>query len=772
MKFQPFTFNYHESQLIEVPSFHFNSLWADWVNKICKSSDLKPDAIAVELGPKTALAIRNFIKELGIEGDRKMPVMLGLLKRNRRIRASLKQKALKIQAENDKDLSELPPDLLSRELGYRAYNLFCLSPTDSIIEAIRCSIEMNLPLYGVDLDEFASGDRNPVLLYDPLASKGDLIPLILQNASYAAIQRDKEIDTRREIVMASRIKHLLGKYRRILFVFGIAHWLPIRNLLKDSTILPSLSVDSPEPQKDEYIRVVIHPFIAIRFMDLFPAFSLEYEIFRTSMNGSGKLFLKDWKDLPFEIFEYLLNRAYKDYFRLEASKKSSLNKICDLESLRDFEKYLWNLCLLNHRLLPDFFMTIKAAHQFMSREFVKSLTKTLLDFPWASPEDFPEYSIVIPPLTDEHSSGLLLMTLKSIFDKRKIFILPPNDNNQIYLDMEIPGEWDSVVLKFQNEFGILHTWIPWEYLISGMSVQAIQRKMVSHKWIETKVFNGTQSDGIDLKRTLLSSCRGDDRLYVRHITKRNSGYDLTRGGGFPVVWIFNPEGNRNGEWAALYESCDWMAKYVRDRTRIEEIIKKRGNKMIALIGYGELNTKTEASKRNPQIRSDRYHGLIIYQPICWSKKQFAHWIEMTGYSRNPFCNINHLGKGVHSDLNNFFEEELGIKIEDFDWQTVLILLGMPFADKAMTVVIPDGYRINPFVTKKAKEYRIEIQTTSISSFPKEQLERVIINHMAPAIIYDPKCKFPKRVGETIGESETDYRNLVPRSILEFGDGLY
>jgi len=768
------TFNYQGSHLIEAPSIHFNPLWADLVNMKCRCSDTKPEAIAVELGPRTAAALRDFIKELGVEGDREMPVMLGLFRRNRMIRSSMKQKALKIQMETGKDLNELSPDVLNRELGYTAYNLVCLSPTDSIIEAIRCSIEMDLPLYGVDLEEVAGGSHTPVLIQDPLTAKGNLTAFIAQNAPYASQQRDEEIDGRREIVMAARLKNLLQKYRRVLFAYGIAHWLPLRKLLEDSSILPSLSVVAPEFGREEFTRVVVHPLIAIHHMDLFPALSRDYETLRNSMNGSKNLFVRDWKDLPFKILQDLLNRAYRDYFSKKAFEKPCPRRGQDLESLSQFEGYLWNLCLLNHRLIPDLFMAIKAAHQTMSREFVKSFAETLMHFPWVSPEDYPEYSLVIPPSENGTFPGLTSLVNKDSSNKRKIFILSVNGSNPLHLEVEIPYEWEEteLVLKSSIEDGLLHTWTPWDHLISSMSLRAIERTRRGYEEVEAKVFDGSLSDGIDLKKTLLASCRGDDRLYVRHITKRNFGYDLPRGDGFPVVWILQLKEHKGAEWTALYESCSWMAKYLRDRRYIDEIREKKGNKMIALIGYGELSTKTKASEKNKKIRSDRYHGIVIYQPICWSKKQFACWIEATGYRRNPFCERNGLGKGALSDLNTFFEEELGIRTGEFDWSTTLMLFGIPFAKDVMTVVIPEGYRINPVVFKKARKYRVEICTTTLSSFTPGELERVAMNHMAPAITYDPRCVFPKSVAEAIGESQTDYQNLVPRSILEFGEGFY
>ncbi len=52
-------------------------------------------------------------------------------------------------------------------LNYSDRYLAALSSTDSIIEAVRCSIELNIPVYGIDLDEFSASHRKPLLVEDP-----------------------------------------------------------------------------------------------------------------------------------------------------------------------------------------------------------------------------------------------------------------------------------------------------------------------------------------------------------------------------------------------------------------------------------------------------------------------------------------------------------------------------------------------------------------------------------------------------------------------------
>src|SRR3990172_6183975 len=182
---------------------HFNHVFAWEVNKICSYLNIDLEAIAVELGSDIVLAARNLFSELGVGSEtfKELPVMLGIMKKNCMIRASLKEKVLQLQKETGKDLSALSPEMLHHEIGFSGYSVLFLSPVDSIIEAIRCGIELNTPIYGIDLEEMADSIFRPIHVHDPLEARRNFTDYIVQNALLAQAQRDDEIDYRREIAM-------------------------------------------------------------------------------------------------------------------------------------------------------------------------------------------------------------------------------------------------------------------------------------------------------------------------------------------------------------------------------------------------------------------------------------------------------------------------------------------------------------------------------------------------------------------------------------------
>jgi hypothetical protein len=774
MKIEPIKINYEHSQLLAIPSVHFSHVFAFCVNKICSCTDTHPDAIAVELGPQTAAAVQNWLKELGVMPDKKqkLPVMLGLAKKNRVIHPSFKEKVLRLQKNTGKDLSELPLDLLYQELGFAGNSLVCMAPTDSIIEAIRCSLELDVPLYGIDLEESANGGHEKTTIEDPIGANGNLIDYIDRNAHYAARQRDNEIDVRREMAMVARLKTILKQHQRVLFACGMAHWPSIREMLHDSSIRPSSKVCMPSDDALRmYKRIVLHPVKAIPYMDLFPAVVKEYEKHRKSPSCFDGHPIKGTYLDPKRLFDDLMQETYEEYFANPANQ--GLYRHQDLESVDDFERYLLNLCFLNLRAVPDFFTTLSSAQEMMSSEFVQAITRKFMDFPWTSLDEHPGCSLLAPDSDDDGTyESVVLEDNEMPGGKSHFYIRTVPGQVMAHTQAKIPYEWKNEKIRMRKVRklwgdGILHTWIPWEYLITSMSLRAINKVRRRGAVDRVEPFEGSLLDGIDVKATLRSHSRGKNKLYVRDTVKEPLNDISNTIEGFPVVWILTPHTKEGNEWIALYEYCEWMKKHVRDRSMLDQVRNLKGGMMIALIGYGNRYEHSKASKLNSKIRSDHYDGIIMYQPICWSKKQFARWVEVTQFQRNPFCHHGVLGaKG--GDLTRLFDEEHGVKIGEYDWTTTMVLLALPYARGIMAVVAPDGYAFDPIIRDRACRYGVDVCRVSLSLFSKQEIKDLSINHMAPAIIQEPRCLFHKSIEAAIGQKQTDNEHLVPRSCLEFG----
>jgi hypothetical protein len=761
LKESPIILHYHKSELFVVPSVHYHHIFAKAVHKICDDKETQPEAIAVELGPKTTKSAEKALTELGVspKNNKKLPIMIGLTRPNQMIHVAFKQKAVSLQKKTGKDLSEIDPDILKSELGYSGYDVLCFSPTDSIIEAMRCAIEKEFPLYGIDLDDMAVGFHKSIQIEDPTVRLADLNKYITRNAPCAAKQRDREIDARREIVMAARLKTLLGMYQKVLFICGLGHWVKIKKLMENPKIQPAFFPESHEENPDVK-KAVIHPLVAVKCMGLMPLMGEAYERARNWDHKNSRTGKHAFKLDPYLILNQALKKTYKKHFRIKGPAGLNSKKSNDFFSIAGFEEYLKNLTLINLRKIPDIFLIIQSARGFMSREFVNTAAKELMDIDWATPDKFPDYSLVMP----------------SQYSKSKSFIyriIP--DGSLLSDEVKIPYEWKTKEGKYvlESHQSYVHTWIPWENLISGLSLDAINKAIHNNREIKTEVYQGgSLMEGIDVKATLRSFSEGKEKIYIKNsIRKKQQTASLNRD-GFPVAWILNPKNESKGNWAVLFEPFSTMEKYISDHSRFNYIKKEEGHKMVSFIGYGDTHKRDHVTALDPRIRLDLYRGLLLFHPICWTRQQFAQWFEVEGYKRSPICRANGLHSLFGSDLKDKYYQRHDIRINEYNWSTALILMAIPFADRTVTVVAPDDYTFEPVVLKKAKKFGVDLWRCSLNEFSKDRKKRMSINYMLPILRLDPKCVYPKNYEKAIGEKLSDYEELVPLQWKNFSASNY
>ena len=441
----------------------------------------------------------------------------------------------------------------------------------------------------------------------------------------------------------------------------------------------------------------------------------------------------------------------------------------DLERSELFERYLQNICLLNYRPVPDIFMTVQAARETMSREFTQILTKTFMNIPWASLETFPDCSLLSSPPDERSDDNSMVLTEKNGYQDTKKFYIRSTSSNAFGQSSTIPFEWEKKRELVENQLlsWTLHTWLPWDRLISSLSVQAI--KYIDKKRIVNKAvdFEGSLMNGIDVKHTVRSFSNGNERYFVR--TFSQDGMErpnvIER---FPVVWLLQPDYDHSSDWNVLHVPPEYMEKYIREKTSFEHFTKRHGHNMVAVIGYRQSNSEQYLSSKIVQIKCDRYAGIIIFQPICWTNKQFAHWAEITRYRRAPFCNDSSLSSSC-SDLNTFYREKHDIGIGEYHWTTMMMLLAIPFAKEILTVVTPNGYQIEKIVYTKARQYGIQVRSVPHSLFSPADLERLSRCYLVPVITCEPECEYTEEIEKLIGEKQTDNLGIVPDVLRDFAD---
>jgi hypothetical protein len=620
--------------------------------------------------------------------------------------------------------------------------LLPLSPTDSIIEGIRCALAYDLPIHGIDLENVADDAKVAPLLFPQRIEK--LTGRSLEESSSIATHfPEGEINWRREYAMAARLKALLQKHGSVLFTGGMAHWQRVRALLSSPEVRPAILKEQVYIPEKKFRRVIIDPQTALRFMDLFPAVARVWEECRNQGEGGGT-----FPD-PEGIFRTILQRTYSAYFRASSDTSPlSPDMGTSLDSCRAFEGYLRNLAMLEHCAVPDIYLTLTAARETMDPEYVRVLSKVVMDYPWARKSDFPDSDLIVD---SERNDGTMLLISTS--ESKEQFVHPAKPAGPAV--SLIYREKNKEDLDSAEEDGIgSFSWLPWDRLVTTASIRAIASAH-RQKGVRPVPFEGNILEGIDVKATVRSSARGTRKLYVREqIVEQVNPENLE---GFPVVWIFAEQSNAKDEWRTQVFASHHLRPHVRDKRQFDRLVGS--SCMMPVIGYAHR----ENGASEPRIDSDLFSGMTVYHPTCFTNRQHAIWLEQTGYRLAPIYGGFSIG-----DHWSILRERFNIDLVEYDWKTLLILSAISYAAATVTVVAPDGYSLDEIVLRIARRMNITVCQTPLCHFGERELERLPRCHYAPCLTLEPVCLYPEKVETAIGERQSAYVQQVPRQVTEYG----
>jgi hypothetical protein len=790
------------STLSAVPAVHYRAVFAEHVNLACADENTRPDAIAVELGSAAVLAISCWLKELGVRPRNKitMPCMMGLVRTNRRVHPDYKDAAIRLQEATGCHLHELPPAMLRKSLSYSPISLICLSPTDSIIEAIRCALELDVPVYGVDLEEFAQVDRQQVIIQDPIEAQSKLSEYVKRNKKFCEACRDRVVDDRRELAMASRLKALLSRHKRVLFTGGLAHWRNIHSLLSDETLRPASEFKTDK--SISFMRVLVHPLLATHQMDIFPSVTSWYEDNRRTVPRSSSV----WREVNFDdFFKKHLEATYRSYFIEGKSAEQIDRKLEDYHGVEDFERFLANLCTLRQRLVPDMFTALEASEAMMSSLFCESLAKTLMDYDkgWARPSEWPTLNIIGPvPLTSSEESWLrvgqkaeLLVPSCELIDGLDggsylrtepfyISCMPDNEGRTVHIhnpwvwpneppiEREKPPSWHSRV------------WPPCDNRLFAFSFQAAEVATNSFHEPLVNYFEGSLYDGVDIKATLRSAARGENRIYVKDNTLHFNSVKLDEINPEPTVFIFSsPDDNGPATWNCLYAGFEEIGKYVKDLNRFENFISKKGSCFVSSVNFFERHHPED--HLNMFVRELRLlKGSIVFGNPCLTSVQAARWLENSkfsccpSYSRDDRVGLAEIYHEVNNSLPNgtdiddgfiylikMYRERHNIAIDIRDWPTALIQFAIPYAKQRIVVVTPDHFVVGAVAACDARRYGKQLDVLPLSYFSAGDVRKARQQYIVEVLDEDGH-EFPPELERLFGEPKDANFLQLPQKVRD------
>lgn len=722
---------FKDSKIIAVPSIHHDPIFALKVREILLDPLFNIDCIAIELGGNISRFIVDWLKELKTEKGDKLPVLLGLFKPNNLIHPIFKEKVKNYQKKTKKDLCDLDPATLFYEFNFIDHKIISLLPMDSIIESVRCSIELNLPIYGIDLDYTTLPmSKSYIKIQDSQLSKDNFAEYVNYNSKILATDKDAVI-IKREKVMATRLKKLADSYKEILFVCGLGHWCGIEELLKDDKIKKADILWEKENIKLK--KIIIDKADAISLVNLFPKSIYEYENMRVPINTLNNFDCDPLKNFNYNlILEKALQKSFEKYFAFMKGNNKELNEFELINKFEVFLKYL-DLFYLNKKIsLNGITQTIKS---FFQVEFLETFIDELINVPWADINQFPDLNIYETELN-----------LEEIFKK-------------VSDSLESTKPYESKKYK--------RPWRAWDNLLTFMSVKAMENSITYSVEEESTIISIDFQNGIDLKETIKSHIKGEEEIYVK--TKTNNIKEFKKKGrdAFPVVWIFEPLKFQQGNYSAFSENINSFKNYIKNKKRFIEIMKVDGTQIISFMGFGK-NYENNITKANSEINCIKYYGFIVFKPLCWGPPQNACWFENTSYNRNPIAYDDYIDTDLKSFLCRELKENCDVNLWDFNWEKTLMLIALGYAKEYITFVIPENFEIDPEVYKKAKEKNIKILINYLPKFHKKHKKRMRFCYILPVLEANNKFVYVLKYSSLLKENENDYFDLIPEYWRNYG----
>jgi len=753
-----------------VPAVHYRALFARQVNYLCSCEETRPDAVAVELGPHMTREIAVWMKELGI-GNKKgviLPCMLGILVRNRLIHPDFRETAFRLQEHYGKPLHEISPVLQKQLLHFSEKYLIGLSSTDSIIEAVRCAVELGIPVFGVDMDEFSVKPGEHYLIEDPDISTFNLGNYVSKNEKIASGFRDPYIDGRREYVMAARLKFISAKHKRVLYTGGLAHWESIKGLLKDSAVRPS-DILIPEESPD-FTRVIVHPKTALTFMDIYPILTTIYEQNRHNPLIKGKYIIQ----LPGN------NRIYRDIFCETCKKYFSNSKAGlpagksgnEIQRITDFERLVANMQMIQQHNAPSVADMLRCAQSMMHSAFSALLTSQLMDIgrSWASPEQFPGLPLVAK-MRNEPDEGFNQISIDlfqliggSNYKKDKEqpyinrsgkFTLEYHHSNPVPEHLFRSWIWEGEPEGPQEQRSYFDwVWPPCESLLFGSAYEASRMAVTRSNKSVSAPFEGSLYNGLDIKATIRSAIKGEKKIYIRKPSSSKETFSPDGKKPEPTVFIFDESRTDiKSTWSLLIAGTN-IRSHIKDKSKYDEVTGKYGNCFVSSISRVCFQEAPAHFKRFVDSYSI-LEGITAFGSPCINARQGAQWVEDNDFKCGPVLDYTSIGA-----LIEYYGKHHKMDISESDWKTALILFALPFARERVVVVAPVNFKITDKPKSEAKRRNVSIDLLPLNYFPVNRIAEMRQRIMVRAKDSDGFA-FPPDVEKALGQKSDKYMELLP-----------
>lgn len=559
--------------LYGVPSAHFSVEFALKVRKAF--FEIVPDVIAVELPP--------FIQEAFLAGIKRLPVITVVLF----------------------------PEVLPQE-GMATF--LPIDPCDSMVEALRLARTNGVNTYFVDM----LVDPTSPIPFSPFPDPFTLNSLALTQffdliSPFLSTYPRSPIDKTREAVMAHRLYELMETADRVLWVGGLAHWLPIVDWLKQSTREVPLTPKSYQLDPNA-IK------LAAPRRDSLPHILGEVPLFTWLYTNQKDQFSK----------ETALQGLYKD---AEHSYHDFTGKQLSVTQYKLLMQYSRNLALVKDMYFPDFMEIIRAAKACVSDDYAWDVYTSGKKYP---PNDPPPADL---PIIDIQPTTALIdgETIRIRRHLPRLFAQHDDDIHRWLRKRpqeDYPGQWRD----FWDLGGGLWGHVPDEEYHEGYFnfIRRKAKRTVTTEKIRTYEFTSSLLDGIDYRETIRNVHTG--KLYVREFPPFPGTTDV-------VVIVFDPQIDRYPFWEILYAEHARESDLLLYSTAPGEQLVGPGISRVEIGGCTSV-FPPRGIQIYPEFSTERPSDVLLLNGIAWAKEKLVVYVAEDPPSRHVQAYAGKQGKRI------------------------------------------------------------------------------------------------------------------------------
>jgi len=399
-----------------------------------------------------------------------------------------------------------------------------VEPTDAMMEALRFSVDHNLPAYLVDRDTE----------HYPLGVQGVPDPAAISDIGYAAycmawLQHVPEAespepeaaaeDALREATMAFHIQRLAEKYDRVVLVCGLDHVRRIRARLDAPQVRPIGRL-----RRDDALPYALDPEASREVTGESPYLMNAYEDWRTESRADEPGPRRTAAQLE------VIQTARENHLKNSGDEIS----VAALSILRRFSR---NYALIEGRLAPDFFQLLVASRGAVDDNFAYEVWD--LGTSYDHHEEPPSLQTISPSVEDLYKYSRTLRFHRTIKQRRQRLRLMTKQRKR----EQYPGEWKD---KWKPGFICSHQ--PEDFAVEsyGAFLMKKGKKILSEEQTRTEPFSTSLLDGIDVRETVRNW--HEKKIYVRENRP-------VQGKVGAVVVIFDPDDGK--DTAGAGEKYPW-----------------------------------------------------------------------------------------------------------------------------------------------------------------------------------------------------------------------